>query len=34
VADLEGASSLAFVDGQLTITIWKPGQGERAQPLT
>jgi hypothetical protein len=34
VADLEGASSVAFVDGQLTISIWKPGQGERAQPLS
>jgi hypothetical protein len=33
VADLEGAASVAFVDGQLTLTTWKPGQGEQAQPL-
>jgi hypothetical protein len=33
VADLAGASAVAFEDGQLTITIWRPGQGERAQPL-
>jgi hypothetical protein len=29
VADLTGASSVTFEDGQLTITIWRPGQGER-----
>ncbi len=29
VADLAAASSLALEDGQLTITIWKPGEGER-----
>ena len=29
VADLTGASSVEFKDGQLTITIWKPGAGER-----
>lgn len=29
VADLTGASSVEFADGQLTITIWKPGEGER-----
>jgi hypothetical protein len=29
VADLTGASSVALEDGQLTITIWKPGEGER-----
>lgn len=28
VADLTGASSVAIEDGQLTITIWKPGEGE------
>ena len=28
VADFTGASSLALTDGQLVITIWKPGQGE------
>jgi hypothetical protein len=33
VADLDGASSVTFVDGQLTLGIWKPGQGERAQSL-
>jgi hypothetical protein len=33
VADLEGASSVEFRDGQLTITIWKPGQGERTAQL-
>jgi predicted pyridoxine 5'-phosphate oxidase superfamily flavin-nucleotide-binding protein len=29
VADLIGASSVEMRDGQLTITIWKPGKGER-----
>jgi hypothetical protein len=29
VADLTGASSIELSDGQLTITIWKPGAGER-----
>jgi hypothetical protein len=29
VADLTGASSLAVDDGQLAITIWRPGEGER-----
>jgi Pyridoxamine 5'-phosphate oxidase len=29
VAELTGASSVEVVDGQLTITIWKPGQEER-----
>jgi nitroimidazol reductase NimA-like FMN-containing flavoprotein (pyridoxamine 5'-phosphate oxidase superfamily) len=29
VADLTGASSLELDDGQLKITIWKPGEGER-----
>lgn len=33
VGDLGGASSVEFVDGQLTIRIWKPGEGERARPL-
>jgi hypothetical protein len=33
VADIAGASSVGFDDGQLTITIWKPGEGERAAPL-
>ena len=30
VADLTSASSVGLEDGQLTITIWKPGEGERA----
>jgi hypothetical protein len=29
VARLTGASALAYTDGQLVITSWKPGQGER-----
>jgi hypothetical protein len=29
VADLTGASSVELQDGQLMITIWKPGEGER-----
>lgn len=29
VADLTGASSVAIENDQLTITIWKPGEGER-----
>lgn len=29
VADLTGASSVELDGNQLTITIWKPGQGER-----
>jgi hypothetical protein len=29
IADIAGASSVAFVAGQLAITIWKPGEGER-----
>ena len=34
VADLTGASSVTFEDGQLTITIWKPGEGVRAVQKT
>ena len=34
VADLAGASSVEFLDGQLTITTWKPGEGERSAPLS
>lgn len=30
VADIKGASSVELIDQQLVITIWKPGQGERA----
>lgn len=29
VADLTSASSVELLDGHLTITIWKPGEGER-----
>jgi Pyridoxamine 5'-phosphate oxidase len=29
VADLTSASSLLVADGQLAVTIWKPGEGER-----
>ena len=29
VGQLTGASALAFTDGHLVVTIWKPGQGER-----
>jgi hypothetical protein len=29
VADLSSASSVTIDDGRLTITIWKPGEGER-----
>jgi hypothetical protein len=29
VGDLIGASSIETADGQLAITIWKPGEGER-----
>jgi Pyridoxamine 5'-phosphate oxidase len=31
VADLTAASSVAFEDGLLSITIWKPGAGERVE---
>jgi hypothetical protein len=34
VADITGASCIEFVDGQLEITIWKPGDGERVVPKT
>jgi len=34
VADLAGASSVTFEDGQLTIAIWKPGEGVRAVQKT
>jgi hypothetical protein len=33
VADLTSASSLEFADGQLTVKIWKPGEGERDVPV-
>lgn len=34
VADLTGASSVAIEDGQLAITIWRPGEGERVVQKT
>jgi hypothetical protein len=34
VADITGASSVELANGQLTITIWKPGEGERSVPKT
>ncbi len=34
VADLDGASTVTFADGQLTLSVWKPGQGDRARPLS
>ncbi|MEV4620222.1 pyridoxamine 5'-phosphate oxidase family protein [Asanoa sp. NPDC049573] len=30
VAELHSASSVTLTDGHLVVTIWKPGQGERA----
>ena len=33
VGDLLGASSVEFLNRQLTITTWRPGLGERAAPL-
>ena len=33
VADLVGAASVEFRRGQLTLTVWRPGQGERSSPL-
>jgi hypothetical protein len=34
VADITGASCLEVADGQLQITIWKPGERERSRQLT
>ena len=34
VADIIGASCIEFADGQLQVTVWKPGEGERAVALT
>jgi hypothetical protein len=34
VADLAGASSVGFEVGHLAITIWRPGEGERAVRTT
>ena len=34
IADIAGASSVAFKDGELTITTWKSGEGERTTPLS
>ena len=33
VADLVGAASVEFVDGQLTLTTWTASGEERSQPL-
>jgi hypothetical protein len=33
VGDLDGASAVEFANGTLTLTTWKPGEGERSQPL-
>lgn len=33
VADITSASSLEMEDGRLRVTIWKPGEGERAEFL-
>lgn len=32
VADIAGASCLELAGGQLTVTIWRPGEGERVVP--
>lgn len=34
VADLTSASAIVIEDGQLKITIWKPGEGERVERKT
>ena len=34
VADIAGASCLEVVDGQLRITVWRPGEAERSRQLT
>ena len=34
VADITAASSIEIVDGQLTVTSWKPGEGERTRLLS
>ena len=34
VADITGASCIEVVDGQLKVTTWKPGEGERVVLLT
>lgn len=33
VADIISASCIEFVDDQLQVTVWKPGEGERAVAL-
>jgi hypothetical protein len=33
VADLRGASAIGFAKRQLTVTIWKPGEAVRVEPL-
>lgn len=34
VADVNSASCVEFVDGELKVTIWKPGDAERVVPLS
>jgi hypothetical protein len=34
VGDITGASSIEMADGTLSITIWKPGEGERVETKT
>ena len=34
VADIISASCIEFVEGQLQVTVWKPGEGEQAVALT
>ena len=34
VGDLTSASSIEYADGELSITIWKPGEGERVVQKT
>lgn len=34
VADLTSASCIEFSDGQLKVTVWKPGEGERVVPIS
>jgi hypothetical protein len=34
VADITSASCIEFADGQLQVTIWKPGEPERAETIS
>jgi hypothetical protein len=33
VAEIRGASCIEFVEGQLEIAVWKPGEGKQSRPL-